>query len=119
MLQRIDMVSMYVRDWTTAVAWYEETLGFAKLYVEDDHRFAVMGLPGGGSVLHLVGAEMGVAGTRNRCAPNILVEDFDETLSELRRRGVEIREVQDDEDDGYRLARVVDPEGNDVNLYVS
>jgi catechol 2,3-dioxygenase-like lactoylglutathione lyase family enzyme len=118
MLERIDMVAVYVRDWSAALAWYEESLGFSKVYVEDDHHFAVMGLPGGGPVLHLVGSSVGDEGTRNRCAPNILVEDFDGTLDELRRRGVEIREVINDDDGGYRLARVVDLEGNDLNLYV-
>src|SRR4030088_2894972 len=67
MLQRIDMVAVYVRDWSAAVAWYEESLGFSKVYVEDDHHFAVMGLPGGGPVLHLVGSSVGDEGTRNRC----------------------------------------------------
>ena len=117
MLQRIDMVAVYVRDWSSAVAWYEESLGFSKVYVEDDHLFAVMGLPGGGPLLHLVGSLLGDEGTRNRCAPNILVDDFEATLAELRRRGVEIREIIDDEADGYRLARIADLEGNDLNLY--
>src|SRR5262249_8694261 len=116
MLQRIDMVAVYVRDWSAAVAWYGEKLGFTRLYVEDDHQFAVMGLPAGGALLHVVGVPVGDAGTRNRCIPNILVDDFDGTLDELRRRGVEIREVQNDEDDGYRLARIVDLDGNDLNL---
>jgi catechol 2,3-dioxygenase-like lactoylglutathione lyase family enzyme len=118
MLKRIDMVAVYVRDWSAAVSWYEEALGFSKLYAEDDHRFAVLGLPDCGAVLHLVGSPVGDEGTRNRCAPNILVEDFDGTLDELRRRGVEIREVTNDDDDGYRLARIVDLEGNDLNLYI-
>ena len=98
------MVAVYVRDWSAAVSWYGEALGFSKLYVEDDHRFAVLGLPDGGAVLHVVGSSVADEGTRNRCAPNILVEDFDGTLDELRRRGVEIREVTNDDDDGYRLA---------------
>jgi catechol 2,3-dioxygenase-like lactoylglutathione lyase family enzyme len=118
MLKRIDMVALYVREWASALRWYEDALGFSKLYVEDDHQFAVLGLPDGGAVLHLVGSSLGDAAFRNRCAPNILVDDFDETLEALRRRGVEIREVQNDDEDGYRLARIADPEGNDLNLYV-
>ena len=97
MLQRIDMVAVYVRDWVAAVSWYQELLGFSKLYVEDDHHFAVMGLPGGGAVLHLVGSALGDDNSRNRCAPNILVEDFDGTLDELRERaglpGADVDEV--------------------------
>jgi predicted enzyme related to lactoylglutathione lyase len=74
-------------------------------------------LPEGGPVLHLVGDDTRDPGTRNRCAPNISVDDFDGTLAELRRRGVDVIDVVDDADDGYRLARVADLEGNELNIY--
>jgi Glyoxalase/Bleomycin resistance protein/Dioxygenase superfamily len=83
MLQRIDMVAIYVRDWERQLAWYQERLGFAAVHVEHHHRFAVLALPGGGP----------------------------------RARGVRILEVEDDTDDGYRLARLADPEGNELNVY--
>ncbi len=105
MLQRIDMVAMYVHDWSSALEWYQDKLGFSPAYVEDDHRFAVLGLPGGGAVLHLVGDDTRDLRGRNRCAPNVAVDDFDATLAELRNRGVSVIEVVDDVDDGYRLAR--------------
>jgi hypothetical protein len=34
MLKRIDIVAMYVREWMSAVRWYEDALGFSKVYVE-------------------------------------------------------------------------------------
>lgn len=117
MLQRIDMVAMYVHDWSSALEWYQDKLAFSSTYVEDDHRFAVLGLPGGGAVLHLVGDETRDLQGRNRCAPNVAVDDFDGTLAELRYRGVSVIEVVDDLDDGYRLARLTDPEGNELNIY--
>ena len=117
MLQRIDMVAMYVHDWSSALEWYQDKLGFSPAYVEDDHRFAVLCLPGGGAVLHLVGDDTRDLGGRNRCAPNVAVDDFDGTLAELRNRGVSVIEVVDDLDDGYRLARLADPEGNELNIY--
>ena len=119
MLRRIDMVAIYVRDWVGMVDWYESVLGFTRLYVEDDHQFAVLGLPDGGAVLHLVGSPVGQPGTRNRCVPNVAVNDFDATLRTLQERGVTVLEVQDETDDGYRLARIADPEHNDLNLYIS
>jgi catechol 2,3-dioxygenase-like lactoylglutathione lyase family enzyme len=118
-LQRIDMVAMYVRDWPSALVWYQDTLGFAGAYVEEDHHFAVLALPGGGPVLHLVGDETREPGHRNRCVPNIAVDDFDATLADLGARGVTILDVVDDLDDGYRLARLADPEGNELNLYTT
>jgi hypothetical protein len=38
MLHRIDMVAVYIRDWSAAVVWCGEQLGFTKLYVEDAHH---------------------------------------------------------------------------------
>ncbi|HKA85570.1 MAG TPA: VOC family protein [Acidimicrobiales bacterium] len=119
MLQRIDMVAMYVRDWPAALAWYRDKLGFIDAYVEDDHRFAVLALAGGGPVLHLVGDASRELGPRNRCVPNIAVDDFDATLEDLGARGVAILDVVGDPDDGYRLARLADLEGNELNLYTT
>jgi catechol 2,3-dioxygenase-like lactoylglutathione lyase family enzyme len=116
-LQRIDMVAIYVRDWERQLAWYQERLGFAAVHVEHHHRFAVLALPAGGPTLHLVGDDGRPEGTRNRCVPNVAVDDFDATLDELRAQGVRILEVEDDTDDGYRLARLADPEGNELNVY--
>jgi catechol 2,3-dioxygenase-like lactoylglutathione lyase family enzyme len=108
-----------VRDWPSALAWYREKLGFVVAYVEDDHRFAVLALSGGGPALHLVGDETREPGHRNRCVPNIAVDDFDATLADLAARGVTIVNVVDDPDDGYRLARLADLEGNELNIYTT
>ena len=70
-------------------------------------------------MLHIVADQGRELGSRNRCVPNLRVDDFDSTLEELRKRGVEVVEIQNEEDDGYRLATIVDPEGNELNLYVS
>ena len=119
MLQRIEMVVMYVRDWPAMLDWYQGKLGLTAVYTEEDHRFAVLALPGGGPVLHLVGDRTRPAESRNRCVPNLGVDDFDNTLAELQQRGVEILEVIDDKEDGYRLARFADPEGNELNAYAT
>jgi len=117
-LKTIDMVCIYVRDWKTALNWYQEKLGLALVYVDDDHEFAVVGLPDGGPVLHIVCDPERPVGGRNRCVPNISTVDFDATLHELRQNGVEIRSIQNEEDDDYRLATIADPEGNELNIYV-
>jgi predicted enzyme related to lactoylglutathione lyase len=76
-------------------------------------------LSGGGPVLHLVGDATREPGHRNRCVPNIAVDDFDATLADLGARGVTILNVVDDPDDGYRLARLADLEGNELNIYTT
>jgi predicted enzyme related to lactoylglutathione lyase len=118
MLRRIDMMALYVTDWSAALAWYRDRLGLTPVYVEQDHRFAVLAFPDGGPVLHLV-VDPRPGHGRSRCVANVLVEDFDATLVELRERGVEVVAVQEEADDGYRLATITDPEGNEINLYVS
>jgi catechol 2,3-dioxygenase-like lactoylglutathione lyase family enzyme len=118
-LQRIDMVAMYVRDWPSALAWYRDKLGFVGAYVEEDHRFAVLALTGGGPALHLVGDDAREPGHQNRCVPNIAVDDFDATIAELGGRGVTVLDVVDDQDDGFRLARLADPEGNELNIFTT
>jgi catechol 2,3-dioxygenase-like lactoylglutathione lyase family enzyme len=118
-LKRIDMVAIYVHDWAAALDWYRDKLGLSVVYVEEDHRFAVLALPGGGPVIHLVGDNTRDLGTRNRCAPNVAVDDFDSALAVLRDRGVRVIDVEDDLDDGYRLARLADPEGNELNIYTT
>jgi catechol 2,3-dioxygenase-like lactoylglutathione lyase family enzyme len=117
MLRRIDMVVMYVRDWAPMLEWYQSRLGLEAVYVEPDHRFAVLGLPDGGPVLHLVGDERRELGSRNRCVANFAVDDFDDALRDFRDRGIKVLEVINDEEDGYRLARIADPEGNELNIY--
>jgi catechol 2,3-dioxygenase-like lactoylglutathione lyase family enzyme len=111
------MVAIYVHDWPAALDWYRDKLGLAAVYLEDDDRFAVLALSGGGPVVHLVGDDTRDLGSRNRCAPNISVDNFDGTLADLQDRGVSVIDVEDDLDDGYRLARLADPEGNELNIY--
>src|SRR5262245_29153426 len=116
MLRRIDMVVFYVRDWQAMVDWYRAKLGLDAVFLQPEHEFAVLGFPDGGPVLHIVGDDRPIEG-RNRCVPNCAVDDFDATLAQFGATGVSILEVENDEEDGYRLARIADPEGNELNIY--
>jgi predicted enzyme related to lactoylglutathione lyase len=53
----------------------------------------------------------------NRLAPGFQVSDLDETLRLLHGAGVRIDADIDGADEGYRLARIWDPEGNRFHLY--
>jgi predicted enzyme related to lactoylglutathione lyase len=112
------MVVFYVRDWQAMLDWYQAKLGLTTVFLQPEHEFAVLGLPDGGPVLHIVGDDRPVTG-RNRCVPNCAVDDFDMTLDEFKKNGIDIVEEIDDEDDGYRLARIADPEGNELNIYAT
>src|SRR5580693_6965597 len=91
---RIDMVVLYVRDWPAMLAWYTSTFGpfgLETAFVEPEHRFAVLSLPGGGPVIHLVGDTTRQSAGRNRCVANISVSDFSAVVSAVEAlSGVEV-----------------------------
>ncbi len=117
MLRKLDIVIVRVRDWPAAVQWYTEKLGLKLLYREDDHRWCQMAFPDGGATLALFGVDSLELTTRNRCVPNILVNDLNVTVDALRGRGVEFRGDIRGGDEGYRIASLIDPEGNELQLY--
>lgn len=116
MLKKLDMVLIRVRDWTGAVAWYSDTLGLQVAHREDDDQFCLLALPEGETKLALLG-DATAQPDESRCRPNILVDDLDATLNELRGKGVTIKGMPSGNDEGYRLAGIEDPEGNVVQLY--
>jgi catechol 2,3-dioxygenase-like lactoylglutathione lyase family enzyme len=46
----------------------------------------------------------------------LVVEDFDSTVAELRTLGVIFDADEEGSDEGYRLVRVRDPEGNPIGI---
>jgi catechol 2,3-dioxygenase-like lactoylglutathione lyase family enzyme len=48
--------------------------------------------------------------------PILVVDDFDATVAELRQRGVSFDAGEEGADEGYRLVRVLDPEGNAIGI---
>jgi catechol 2,3-dioxygenase-like lactoylglutathione lyase family enzyme len=117
MLRKLDIVVMLVKDWPAAVRWYTEKLGLKLLYKEDDDRWCQLAFPDGGTTLALYGADTVDPSARNRCLPDILVDDLSATVEELRRRGVEFRGDIRGGDEGYRIATLIDLEGNELQLY--
>ena len=116
MFERLDAVALHVNDWATSLGWYTSQLDLVPYHVEEEHRFAVLGFPGGGAALHLVGGADGRP-DGHRCVPLIAVHDFDAAVARLRSAGVEILSLLDDAPDGYRLAQIADPEGNVIGIY--
>ena len=53
---------------------------------------------------------------RYRLDTDFAVDDFDATLARLRTLNVEFERPEEGADEGYRLARVRDPEGNAIGL---
>jgi catechol 2,3-dioxygenase-like lactoylglutathione lyase family enzyme len=116
-IQRVTMVTLQVRDFDAMVAWYRDVLGLEVLGVEPD-EFCLMRAPHGSTTIGLatdhpdrIPDRPGVGWT-----PNLAVDDFDAFVAGLRDRGVTFDAEEEGADEGYRLVRVRDPEGNAVGI---
>src|SRR3954462_4363224 len=115
-VKRVTMVTLQVRDFDKMVAWYRDSLGLTVVGLEPG-EFCLLGA-GGSTTLALatdhperIPSRPGVGWT-----PNLGVDDFDEFVAALRSRGVEFDAEEEGADEGYRLVRVRDPEGNAVGI---
>ena len=112
----IEMVQVQVANWSAAIDWYETTFGWRVAVREEADRFCLFVPPAAGSQLALYGPPSVTPGSKNRCVPSVRVEDLPRVLEQLRGRGtVSAATITGDAD--YRMATIVDPEGNDIHLY--
>ena len=116
-VERMMMVTIQVRNLDSCVAWYRDVLGLEVLGLEPD-EFCLLRAPHGSTTVGLatdhpdrIPDRPGVGWT-----PTFGVEDFDKVVSELRQRGVVFAAEEEGEDEGYRLVRVREPEGNAVGI---
>ncbi|MCH7483715.1 MAG: VOC family protein [Chloroflexi bacterium] len=104
-------VIIYVRDLPTMKRFYSERLGFRV----DADRGRLVALKGGaGAEIVLHSGRSDDATSDPQWLLQIIVEDIDEAVAELKKRGVDVSGI---EDRPYgRYARFVDPEGNRLGL---
>lgn len=115
---RLMMATAQVRDFDVAVAWYRDVLGLAVLELEPN-EFCVLAPPGSEEpALALATDHPGRIPSRPGVGwtPTLVVSDFDATIAELRQRGVTFDAEEEGADEGYRLVRVLDPEGNPIGI---
>jgi catechol 2,3-dioxygenase-like lactoylglutathione lyase family enzyme len=115
---RVMMVTVQVGNFDVAVAWYRDVLGLSVLELEPD-EFCMLVPPGSkGPALALATDHPGRISARpgSGWAPTLVVEDFDATVAELRHRGVTFDAEEEGAEEGYRLVRVLDPEGNPIGI---
>jgi catechol 2,3-dioxygenase-like lactoylglutathione lyase family enzyme len=113
----LDLVTIQVRDWAAAVQWYTQVLGLPIITLDEEDGFCMLGTDGATLALAADHPDQAVGTGENRLAPAFRVTDLDGTLERLRSLGVKVDPRIDGEDEGYRLARVYDPEGNRLHLY--
>lgn len=117
MLKKLDIVVIQVKDWSNAVKWYTEKLGLKLLYREDDDQWCQLTFPEGGTNLALLGNSKEIEKGSNRCLPDILVDNLDQTVKELKTKGVKFKGDIRGGDEGFRIISLQDPEGNELQLY--
>jgi catechol 2,3-dioxygenase-like lactoylglutathione lyase family enzyme len=114
----VTMVTVQVANFDVAVAWYRDVLGLSVAVLEPD-EFCMLVPPGSkGPVLALATDHPDRISSRpgTGWTPTLVVEDLDATVAELRQRGVTFDAEEEGADEGYRLVRVRDPEGNPVGI---
>lgn len=112
------MVTLQVRNFDAMLDWYRDVLGLTVGWLEPGEFCTLISEDQAGGVLALatdhperISAQSGVGWT-----PTLSVNDLDETVAYLRGRGVEFEGGEEGADEGYRLVRVRDPEGNAIGI---
>ena len=110
----LNLINLNVADWLQMVQWYQDVLGLIPISLQPEHRY---GWLDAGSV------RLGINGTHEpsepsgRLAIQFEVKNLGDEMARLGALGCEFFDVQNDEEDGYRMAQFRDPEGNAVAIY--
>ncbi|MFI5202654.1 MAG: VOC family protein [Candidatus Kapaibacterium sp.] len=110
----LNLINLNVSDWEGMVKWYQDVLGLTPLTLQPEHRY---GWLDAGPV------RLGINGTHEAVEPSgrvaiqFEVKNLNEEMARLGALGCEFFDVQNDEEDGYRMASFRDPEGNAIAIY--
>ena len=111
---RIWYVTVYVRDFERALAFYRDVLGLPLRFADEKFGFASFATPGAGFTLAKVDetdpAQRGLVGRHTGIAFG--VDDLDGAYAAWRARGVSFPLPPTEQPWGGRLAQLSDPEGN-------
>ena len=108
------MAEVRASQWEALCAFYGTTLGLPQRMFDSKGRFAMYGAAA--PFVAVVGKDRMSAGV-SRVVLDFVVKDLDACLAELNRRGVQPSSAPEASPEGYRLARIADPEGNEIHLF--
>lgn len=109
-------VAVVVSDAQKAKSWYVEKLGF-KVVLDRGHAICVSPNVEGSLVLHLCGDNFAPLEAGNT-GIGFTADGFDKTCEEMRMKGVKFSIPPKDED-GYKMAKFLDLDGNEFWLFES
>ena len=115
-IRGVDFVVHYVRDLKEAVSFYRDILDLKLELHNPEWNWAEFSVPP--ITLVLFGAYEGapLANGKGGCGLSLAVNDFDASIEELRRKGVEV-EWGPNELSTCRVAMISDPGGNPIFLH--
>ena len=116
-LTQLSLVTVQVSDFDAMVAWYRDVLGLSIGWYEPN-EFCTFKPEMGGASLALATDHPDRICDRPGTGwmPTFSVDAFDATIARLRDAGVAFDAEEEGGEEGYRLVRVRDPEGNPIGL---
>ena len=105
---RLSFVELLVSDWAASVAWYRDALGLRPIMRDEAGRFALF--DAGGARIALKAGEPRAGGVR-------LAMEVDDLDGWVARLGDRVEGAIRPSDEGYRRARLRDPDGYEIVLF--
>lgn len=109
------MIEIRARDWQGLCAFYGEVLGLPAAMRDEASAFAMFGREP--PYLAVVKKQGTASAGRSRVLPDFAVPDLDGVLESLKARGVKVLSPPAHSPEGYRIARICDPEGNELHVF--
>ena len=112
---KVYMVEIRAHNWEGLCAFYHETLGLPEQMRDDTAGFAMYGA----SEPFLAVVRKPAGGPRGppRVVVDLIIGELDGALARLSAAGVRVLSPPKDSPEGYRIARIADPEGNELHLF--
>jgi predicted enzyme related to lactoylglutathione lyase len=107
------MVEIRARDWPALCQFYGSTLGLQTAMRDEAAGFAMFGRAA--PYLAVIARDAGAG--PSRVVTDFALDDLDGALAELERRGVAVLAPATASPEGYRIAKIADPEGNEIHLF--
>jgi len=109
------MVEIRARDWAALSAFYRDTLGLVEQMRDSAAGFAMYGAKEPFLAVVKKPAEAGPG--PSRVVADLVIERLDDALSRLQAAGVRVLSSPKESPEGYRIARIADPERNEIHLF--
>jgi len=118
-IRRLAFVQLSVQHWPIALEFYRDLLGLTVAQIAENEQWVAFNV--GDVQLVIYGGGVAANGPKtveqNAFVPNLACDDLAGTVATLESRGVPFVSRLQIRPDGYRLATIVDPEGNQIQLF--